>query len=807
MKIIQKLQQGLSWFSINLLGLSVAMACVIAAFLYTGNELSYDRMHSKTGRIYRVTTDSNDGETSMHPARVAGDWPGQLMTGYHAIEKMVRLVPFRKAVVKIGDQKFYTLNAFSTDSSFFDVFDFKIISGNREKALSLPGRAFISQSLAIKYYGSTDIIGREITIFHQQDPNPKTFIIDGVMEDFPGNSHFHAELLTSFTSVEDRTTWAYTYYLMKEGTNVEALRSDIQSKWEKENSDDSPVQILHLQPLADIHLFSHKTREMEKNGDIRSLILLGSGVLIIFLIAMINFLNLNRVQFISAMRSVKVRMIIGASKLRLACEMASRSLVLSLASFGIGMIIALEIGNILGSRAIQSSEIKSLIWLALGYILVIALVAVLPLFTSGFSLSLKETGIRRNRYAIPLVVQFALSVIAIICTIGLYRQMQYMRNQHPASRNANMLVLSDNPWDVIQRYETLKSQLLENTCIKNVTAAMEEPGGDVLDNSPFEMEGIDPNNELAINIFTNDPNFFDFLNIKPLAGTTRIEYTPSIQWELDAVQLSTLRNTGKAKQIVAEREHKLGNYREKYILNQSALNMLGIADPREVIGKRFRLTFFLPDLFPEGEVIGVVPDIRYTNLYNEEKPLVFTPRKTFNSTFIIEIDPLQRKKAIETLHSTWEKVNPEFPLQYEYITDAYRKVYTAEYAQSNVLSLFALISVIISTMGVFAIAVFSMQRRTKEIGIRKVNGARVIDIMKILNKKFVLWVTVAFVIACPIAWYAMHKWLEHFAYRITLSWWIFATAGAVALAVTLLMVSWQSWRAASRNPVEALRYE
>ena len=194
----------------------------------------------------------------------------------------------------------------------------------REKAFSLPGRAFICKSLAMKYFGSIDVTGREITIIHQQDPNPKTFIIDGVMEDFPKNSHFHAELLTSFTTVEDRTTWAYTYFLMKEGTDVEALRNTIQKKWEKENTDKSSVQILHLQKLTDIHLFSHKTREMEKNGDIRSLILLGSGAIIILLIALINFLNLSRVQFISGIKSIKVRMIIGASKIRIVSEMVTR---------------------------------------------------------------------------------------------------------------------------------------------------------------------------------------------------------------------------------------------------------------------------------------------------------------------------------------------------------------------------------------------------------------------------------------------------------------------------------------------------
>jgi putative ABC transport system permease protein len=808
MRIIRRLYHELTWFIINVVGLSIAMACLLATFLYVANELSYDRLHSKAGRIYRVTSDSNKGATSMHPARVAGDWPKKLMSEYPAIERMVRLVPFRKAVVKIGDQKFFCLNAFSTDSSFFDVFDFKVISGNPEKAFTQPGRAFVCRGLAMKYFGSIDVIGREITIIHQMDPNPKTFIIDGVMEDFPKNSHFHAELLTSFTTVEDLTTWAYTYFLIKEGTDVEALRNTIQKKWEKENKDKSSIQILYFQKLTDIHLFSHKTREIEKNGDIRSLILLGSGALIIFIIALINFLNLTRVQFISEMKSIKIRMIIGASKTRVACEMVTRSLILSVLSFLTGLFIALELGGFLGTNFIQPGQIKDLVMIALGFTITIALISVLPFLTSLVVSERKDTGINRNLYATPLIIQFTLSVIALTCTIGLYRQMDFLRNQHPASRNANMLVIADNPWETVQRYDAFKSELLKNTSITNVTAAMEEPGGDILDGCAFEMEGVDLKEDQSINIFTTDANFFSFMGIHPVAGTTDLGFTPSQQWEADAIELSNLRKKENSDiKVIAEMERKLGNYREKYILNQSALKLIGISNPQDAIGKRFRLKFFIPDLFPEGEVVGVVPDFHYTNLYSQEKPLVIAPRKLFDYCFIVSIDPRQREKAIKTIQETWQKINPEFPLQYEYISDSYQKVYTVAYSQTKVLSLFALISIIISSLGIFALATFSMQRRTKEIGIRKVNGARIIEIMTMLNRDFIKWVAIAFIIACPIAWYALHKWLQNFAYKTAIDWWVFAAAGAAAMAIALFTVSLQSYKVATRNPVEALRNE
>lgn len=808
MKSFRKLKQDWKWAVINVSGLSVAMACLLSIFLYTQQELSFDRFHSKADRIYRITTDSNNGATSIHPARVSGDWPQKLMNEYPAIEKIVRLVPFRKAIIKIGDQQFYSQQAFSTDSSFFTVFDFKVLSGNTAKAFVQPGRAFISRSLAMKYFGTLNVTGKEIFITHQQAQKPKVYTIDGVMEDFPVNSHFHAELLTSFTDEEEQTTWAYTYSLLKKGTDVEALRNTIQQKWEKENKAGSPVAILHLQKLTDIHLFSQKTREMEKNGDIRSVIMLVSGAFIVLFIALINYLNLSRVQFISQFKSVKMKLINGASRMTIAREMARESWMISTFSVLAGLLLAIRLSEPLHLSVFRSDRMADLVLIALGFIFVIAILTVFPLFTSKIVSDFKVKSTRYNLYTFPLVIQFTLAVVTMTGTLVLNRQMDFMNSLHPASQNANMLVIADNPWESIQRYETFKSELLKSPSITNVTAAMEEPGGDILDNVSFEMEGIPKKEGQSVNIFTIDPNFFTTIGAKPLAGTIELGNTPSQQWEADAVDLGTLRTGEKPDQVkINELEKKVGGYREKYILNQKALQLIGIQNPQDAVGKHFRLNFFLPDLFPEGEIVGVVPDFHYTNLHSEEKPLAIAPRKLFNSCFLISIDPKQRGTAMDVIHSSWEKINPDFPLEYKYVTDSYQKIYASEYAETHVLSLFTLISIILSTLGIFALSAFSMQRRIKEIGIRKVNGARIFEVITLLNKDFLKWVAIAFLIATPVAWYAMNKWLENFAYKTGLSWWIFALAGALALSIALLTVSFQSWKAATRNPVEALKYE
>jgi putative ABC transport system permease protein len=337
---------------------------------------------------------------------------------------------------------------------------------------------------------------------------------------------------------------------------------------------------------------------------------------------------------------------------------------------------------------------------------------------------------------------------------------------------------------------------------------MEQPGGDVTDNFEFEMEGVEKKAGQTLNIFTADSGFFGVFGIHPIAGTTDVGYTPSQQWESDAMALNILRTSQNPDPAqIAKLQTKLGNYREKYILNRSALNHLGITNPQDAIGKRFRLNFFMNELFPEGEVVGVVPDFHYTSMHNEEKPLVIIPRKMFSSCYIIRINPAQRDRAITTIESVWKKINPGYPLQYEYLTDSYRRIYADEYTQTRVLSMFALISILLSCLGIFAMAAFTMQRRVKEIGIRKINGARVWEIMMMLNREFLKWVAIGFIIAIPVSWYAMDRWLESFAYKTPLSWWIFALAGLLAFVIALMTVSWLSWRAATRNPVESLRYE
>lgn len=807
MKIIQHIQKRWHWFAINIAGLSTALACVMIISLFVIQEQSYDRFHSNANRIYRLTTESINGSTFDHPARVSGLWPGELPNEYPEILEVARLIPFKNAIITIGENKFYSRNAFSTDSTFFDLFDFPVLSGNPETAFNQPGQVFISRSLAQKYFGTTDVIGKEISIQHQQNPEVLLYTIQGVMDDFPANSHFHAELLTSSADISN-DSWAYTYLLIKENTDVENLKQRIQTSWEEENESEFPSPTIFLQKLTHIHLYSHKSREMEKNGDILTLILLSCGAFIILFIALMNFVNLNNVQLISAQKVLRVKKIHGATTTILAMEHIKQTLLVSAVSVVLGVFIALQFSRILSLNIVHNRQIIILLILSVFFVVAILFLSVIPFFTSAVSSGTKKKISRRTPYVVPLIVQYTLAVIAIVGTLVLQRQMNYLNHIHPEANNANIIVIKNNPWMAVQRYDQLKNELLRNPSIENVTAAMEEPGGDILDHSLFTMEGIEKKEGQSLSILTIDSNFFKTMGIEPLAGSIDLGYTPSQEWEKNAFELSRLHDSkSENHERIKELEDLVGNYREKYILNSSALKILGIENPQDAVGKNFRLDFFWPDIFPQGDVVAVVPDFHYTNLHNEEKPLAIVSRKMFNYCFLISIKPGMHKEALATLHNTWSEINPEYPLEYEYITDSYRVIYGGEYAQMQVISLFALLSILISALGIFALAAFSMKRRVKEIGIRRVNGATIADIVILLNKDFVAWVFIAFAIATPVAWFAMHKWLENFAYKTALSWWIFAIAGIVVLITALVTVSTQSWHAATRNPVESLRDE
>ncbi|MDP2721452.1 MAG: ABC transporter permease [Bacteroidales bacterium] len=802
--LLQRIKKNRLWFSLNALGLSIAFACLLLVYSFIRVELSYDRFHSKADRIYRLTLNTNTGISSMIDARTFTGMSSNLQDDFAQITDVIRLSSYRNAIVTIDEKTFYSKKVFSVDSSFFNVFDFKLLTGNPKAIFNKPGQIAITKSLAQKYFGSLDVLGKQIEIAHQKEGVVRTYTVQGVLYDFPENSHFNADILCSQNENQENSL-DYTYLLLVPGVNPEELTAAIQTKWDKEFAETDYHPIANLQALPDIHLKSHKSRELEQNGSIRSLILLASSLLIILFIAFINFANLNFVQFLKEQKNYTIKIIHGATPRSLIIDSLKETLILSTVYILAGYLMAHYFSMEFSFHALTQITSFEIGVLALITLIIVCSIVMWPfLFHRKSQLLFISALKKRYSFKVFVILQLALSIIAIMATLTLQKQIHHINSLHPDAQNADLIVMPDNPWPSISTYETYKERLLTHPEIMEVSAVMEEPAGIVTDNFPYQLGREESNQTKTINILCIDTNFFSFFHIKPIAGTVNMGKPTSLDWEHKTIQLWQMENRKMEipESLKAIPKPQAG----KYIINKMALGHLGFANAEEAIGKPFRIDF-MGQMFPWGEIIGVVDDFHYTNLYVKEKPLVMVSRKIFSHCFLFRIDPNKKKQALSVLQAEWEKLNPSVPFQYEFVTDSYQKVYQKEYTLMEVLSLFSLVSIILSAMGLFAMMAFNLERKVKEIGIRKINGAKVSGIMAQHLKIYTGWVVIAFVVACPISYMAMNSWLESFAYKTTLNWWIFALAGIFTLAIVFLTVGWQIFKAARKNPVESLRYE
>lgn len=801
--IFRRIKKDQKWFGLNTLGLSIAFACSIMVFSFVRNELSYDTFHSKADRICRITANTNTGKSSMIDARVWSGWAQKLADEIPQIQNFVRFSSFRNTIVTIEDNSFYSKKVFGVDSSFYEVFDYELILGNKKTLFKEPKQVAITESIAKTYFGTIDVLDRQIKIVNQGNGVAEDYFIKGVFKDFPENSHFKPDLLCSID--ESRNSWSYTYLLLAPNIEFQQVQDSIQANWDKRYAEQDYSPIANLQPLTDIHLHSHKSRELEQNGNVRTLYLLISGALIILIIALINFINLNHVQYLSERKNFFIKTVNGATRINLAKEFLTESIVLTTLVVFLGFIIAYYLSDIFAFKAILHTSKISITAVTFIFVTIVSISAALPFLyrKTSQNLTLAITQ-KRDIYKVFVVMQVALSIIAITATLFMQKQINYINLLHPDAKNSDLVVVPNNPRHVTDSYETLKQQVLKHPEILNVSAAMEEPAGMVTDNFPYILEGDNSDEQKTINILCVDSNFFSFFDIKPIAGTLGMGTTPTLEWEQKAIQLWQLESNNE--EIPAGLKEEFTPIRGKYIINKTALGHLGIENAEKAIGKKFKLDF-MGEMFPEGLIIGVVDDFHYTNIYVKEKPLVMVARKMFCSNFLFRINPSKTGDAIAALEKEWIQLNPDVPFQYEFISDSYRKVYQKEYNQMKILMVFAIISILLSAMGLFAMVSFSLKMKVKEIGVRKVNGATVYEIIQMLNKNFTKWILIAFVIATPIVYYAMGKWLQNFAYKTDLSWWIFVLAGFISLVIVLLTVSGLSYKAARRNPIEALRYE
>jgi putative ABC transport system permease protein len=781
-----------SFTILNITGLAIGFTCAFSLIVWIRNEFSYDKQLPEAQRIYRLTFETRFNGNRMHFARCWERWISQMPGEFPQIEELIRLEPYRHTALKVGENKFYSDRVFATDSNFFKVFGLNLIYGDAERILSEPFSAVISSTLAQKCFGNTNPVGQAFMMTGEYDEKMVRFTITGVMNVSPVNSHIHFDVITSFAKPQEPPGWAYVYLLLKQGSDPHEILSGFPSflkKVEKEinQNDITP----YLQKITDIHLHSAKDREIEQNGNISSIYLFIIITIVLLLVSWVNYFNLNKARIISLRKSIHTQYIMGTGNLRIITQYLIESLIYVLSAFILTLVLlnlSGQVANRLFGFSILNNGFAELvgIWPFVTGILTVSVFAgSLPVINyilcnqKNLS-SLRKVTIRLSSgltsYGILMTVQFCLSVVLMVAALTIYQQKSFILSRSLGKQPANILVFKRQNWEIRSKYNSLRSKALQNPLIKNFTASMEEPSGETLDALNVESPAISESlKDKPLYVLSVEDNFLPFFDLRLVAGRNFSPYNSNRKGE-------------------------------DYILNETAVKELNWT-PEEAIGRPFKIRFDTPDIFYGGTVVGVVRDFNYTNLKQDIKPYVLFQKPIFYLCYLVQIDSSRKQEAIQDLKNIWEKELPDYPFQYEFLNDLYNSSYRKEFAQAKLTAIFSLLAILIICFGLFSVTSVLVAQRTKEIGIRKVNGARVKDILVMLNSGFITWFTVAFFVACPVAWYAMNKWLQNFVYRTEIKWWFFVITGLTVLVVTLVTVSMQSWRIASKNPVETLRYE
>lgn len=772
---------------ISITGLTLAMICSFFILVWVNYELSFDRFHPYAHRLYRLTFEYDSKVHQSHFARTYEKWVMQIPGYFPEVEQMIRMQPLRQARIKIKDNKFYNSRSFCADSAFFNVFGFELIRGNPDKVLSEPRSIVLAENVVRKYFGDEDPIGKEIFSGHQFDTIMNMYTVTGIMKDFPSNSHVHIDILGSLDDPKQDVGWAYIYILLHEGNDPGEMLAKFPDFLKQfMNEEQVTWWTPDLQPVQDIHLYSNKDREIEQNGKADNVYIFIVVAVLLIIVALINYANIQQAEFNKKLDFISLNRIFGARIRDVSKFNEFESAIHNLISLIIAVIILL-LGLPLFNRIFgyQINLHGILIWLqiiSLGILLLTMGIfagsyPVLILRTKEKLYSLIPVKKKITRTKLMILLQFLASVILIMSTLLIYLQLDFMRQSGIGSRQKDILVMKNLPFPVLENYMIFKNELLSSPLIKEVSASMQEPGTEVLDAMQFEMSGMDESMKGdLISVFPVDHTFLDFYDIPLIAGKNFPDYGG-----MEA--------------------------NEYYIINESALKKLGLDSPEEALGRSFKLIFQWPEIFKGGQIIGVSKDFHFYSMTKPIKPMVMFQKHIWFWCFLIHVDENNFSDAVDYLNTTWKKIYPDYPIEYQPIDDLYNVIYRTEIIEARVLAIFALLTIMISCLGLVGLVLYSTEIRTKEIGIRKVNGAGVFRILLLLNGEIIIWIGLALLIGIPFSLYIISKWLQDYVYRIDIHWWIFAIAGLVIIILSLLSTSLQTWRAAAKNPSDSLRYE
>ncbi|MDH3616088.1 MAG: ABC transporter permease [Gammaproteobacteria bacterium] len=792
--------------AINIIGLSIGLACCIIITLFVRYETSFDQHWENSDRIYRVTRDFFSNNLQL--AAVAPPIAPLLQEDFPEIEDITRLLAAPQSSIRRGDDSFVEDGVAIADRNVFDFFNIQFVSGSPETALARPTDFVLTRRAAERYFGNEDPVGQTLRFMDQVDVT-----VTAVIEDLPENTHMTFEFLGSMDAIpmmmgpEEMESWGsnnyYTYLRLPEGYDAESLSSRFPEFLDKHRGEgDSEGNALGLQRLTDIHLQSNRDGEWQANGSRAVVYTFSAVAFVVLLIACINFMNLTTARSTQRVREVGVRKVVGAKRSQLIVQFLGESVLLT----ALAMLLAVAFVEIIlpffasfleKPLTFSLASAQMLGVLVAGVIVVGLLAGSYPAFyLSQFRPAEVLKGNASGSGSVFLrkvlvVFQFSTSIALLIATGVVVAQMQYAKNidlGYDKSRN----IVSSLPFfaDLWDTYEPLKAELEAHPDILSVVYSSRVPGMRNLDGSGYIAEGLQAtmDNVEGISDIKVDYQWFDHYGVEFLAGRPFRENERRVEEPTD--------------------EHPVT--KGAAILNESGARRFGWT-PEEAVGKIIRQPMSRDlDLFVDREVVGVIPDIHFASLHNEMKATVYAePNGNYGRRISVKVAPGDPQDAISHMESVWARMLPAQPMQWEFLDDSFDALYRSEGRQAQLFGMFAGLAIFVAVLGLFGLASFTTERRTKEIGIRKVMGASVSDIVLLLTSDFTKLVLLANLVAWPVAYYFMSDWLNRFVYRAPFAdWaWLFIASAVAALAAAWLTIAVQAGKAARSRPVLALRYE
>lgn len=787
--------------TINILGLAIAMTAFMLIVLYVRHELSFDRFNVNADRIYRVNNEIKFGDNHINVAAAGASFASTAKADFPQIEATTRMHWHGSLLVKIGNERLRQQNVAYADSTLFEVFSLPIIAGNAKTALNEPNTIVLTESVARKFFGTTDVLGKTLTV----DDN-KTRKVSAIIKDIPSNSHFRFEcfipMIEDARSNED--IWAggqnySTYLLLRPDADPEALSVELNkmmdrhlgpelkaiiNKTVEEFRGQGDFFLASLTPLPEIHLHSNRLGELYGSGKIEYVYMFSAIAIFILVIAVINFMNLATARSARRAREVGVRKVLGSMKSSLVQQFILESVLTCAAAMAIALAFAavlLPQFNLLTGKSFGIEELYSPSTIgAFGALaLIVGLLSgsypafYLSAFRPVAVLKGNRHGTSRSLMRNTLVVfQFVASITLIAGTIVIYMQMDYIRKRD-LGFNRDQLLIINNGWQVGNQIEPLKHGLLSLNGVQNLT-----------------VSGFLPVSYLRTN------NTFFRTPTLDITGAINVQ-----EWRVDDRYITTM-----GMHIVEGRDFSsdMASDSTAVILNESAANFLGSAG---MVGKQLYTTDGVTEKSVMAlHIIGIVKDFNFSTLREQVAPLALVFGKD-QSSIVLKLNTADIQSVMNSVEAKWKSVVPELPFEYTFMDEDYNRQYEGEQQAGTLFTIFAGLSIFISCMGLFGLATFMAEQRTKEIGIRKVLGASVYGITSLLSRDFLRLVVLAVAMATPLAWYLISKWLEGFVYRIDVTWWVFPLAGFIAILIACCTVSYQSVRAAIANPVNSLRTE